>query len=73
MRINAEQFHIPCDQLRNLIDQWIFDERARAMLKRKLCDHVRFDPLSEEFGLSVQQTKKIVYRYMERLLEHIER
>lgn len=54
-----------------LIDKWIFSERDRAILKRRALDGIRFEPLAEEFGLSVRQAKKIVYRSEERVMEKI--
>lgn len=54
-----------------LIDEWIFSERDRAILKRRLLDGICFEPLAEEFGLSVRQTKSIVYKAQEKLFKHI--
>lgn len=54
-------------QIRMLIDEYIHSERNRAMLKRRLIDGVCFEPLAEEFGLSVRQTKNIVYKEQEKL------
>lgn len=54
-----------------LIDEWIFSERDRKILKRRLLDGVCFEPLAEEFELSVQQTKQIVYRLQNRLFKKL--
>lgn len=54
-------------QIRMLIDEYIHSERNRALLKRRLIDGVCFEPLAEEFGLSVRQTKNIVYKEQEKL------
>lgn len=54
-----------------LIDEWIFNERDRELLKRRLLDGICFEPLSEEFGLSVRQTKNIVYKQEKRLFQKI--
>lgn len=56
----------------DLIDRWIFSERDRALLKRRLLDGVRYDVLAEEFDLSVRQTKKIVYKGEERVLSKVD-
>ncbi len=58
-------------QLEALIDEWIFSERDRAILKRRMLDGICFDQLSEEFNLSVRQTKNIVYKAKERLFKHL--
>lgn len=54
-----------------LIDQWIFNERDRKMLKRRLLDGVLFEKLAEEFDLSVVQTKTIIYKATDKLVKHI--
>lgn len=55
----------------HLIDEWIFSERDRALLKRRLLDGICYEPLAEEFNLSVQQTKHIVYRLQNRLFKKL--
>ena len=57
-------------QIKLWVDEFIHVERDRELLKRRLCDGICFEPLSEEFGLSVRQTKTIVYREQERLFKH---
>lgn len=54
-----------------LIDKWIFSERDRAILKRRLLDGITFEDLSAEFDLSVRQTKNIVYKLEELLFKRI--
>lgn len=54
-----------------LIDEWIFNERDRKILKRRLLDGICYEPLAEEFGLSVRQAKTIVYKSQEMLFKHI--
>lgn len=58
----------------NLIDQHILGknaERNRNIIKRRLLDGICYEPLSEEFGLSVRQTKKIVYAAEEKLFKRL--
>ena len=62
---------IPRSEWEKLIDEWIFSERDRAILKRRLLDGVCYEPLAEEFNLSVQQTKHIVYRMQNKLFKKI--
>lgn len=42
-------------------------ERDRKILYRRLIDGIRFEPLAEEFDLSVRQTKYIVYRHIDKI------
>jgi len=47
-------------ELSQLIDEWIRGERDRRIMKRRLIDGICFEPLAEEFELSVTHTWKIV-------------
>ena len=58
-------------QWEHLIDRWIFNERDREILKRRLLDGICFEPLAEEFNLSAQQTKTIVYKAQNKLFSRI--
>ena len=53
------------------IDEWIFNERDRVILKRRLLDGICYEPLAEEFGLSVDRIKQIVYKSQDRLFRHL--
>lgn len=69
--MKAEKYNLSRNEWIYLIDQWIFNERDRAVLKRRILDGIGFEPLAEEFGLSVQQTKNITYKGMQKLIKHI--
>lgn len=58
-------------QISRLIDDHIHSIRDRKILKRRLIDGVCFEPLSEEFGLSVAQIKRIVYKGQENVLKYL--
>lgn len=55
----------------DLIDEWIFSERDRRILKRRLLDGICYEPLAMEFDLSVRQVKNIVHKSELRLFSHI--
>lgn len=63
--------NISNSQLSELIDEWIKDERNRAIMKRRLIDNICFEPLAEEFDLSVRQTQSIVYKSEQIIFKHI--
>lgn len=44
-------------------------ERNRNILKRRLCDGLTFEELSEEFDISVNQVKRIVYNGIAEILK----
>lgn len=48
--------------LSKIIDEWVKGERDRKIMKRRLIDCICFEPLAEEFNLSVQHTHKIVQK-----------
>lgn len=62
---------MPCSAIAFLIDEWIHSERDRAIMKRRLIDGICYEPLAEEFELSVKQVKRIVYKNQEKLFKHI--
>lgn len=61
----------PRSQVANLIDEWIFSERDRAICRRRILDGIRYEPLAEEFDLSVQRVKTIVHQCEQTLQKHI--
>lgn len=61
-------------QIENAIEEWIIGknaERDRKILRRRLIDGICFEPLAEEFELSVPQIKRIVYKGEEKIFKHI--
>lgn len=53
-----------------LIDEWIFNEKYRSILKRRLLDGITYEGLADEFDMSVRQIKNIVYKGSETLFKH---
>ena len=58
-------------EISNLIDEWVFNERDRKILKRRLLDGICYEPLAEEFDLSVTQIKNIIYESQNKLFSKI--
>ena len=52
--------NISNSELTVIIDEWIKNERDRRILKRRLIDGICFEPLAEEFNMSVQNVHRIV-------------
>lgn len=62
-------------QLVHIIDEYVIgykSERNRVILKRRLCDGLTYEELSEEFDLSVNQVKNIIYKEMDILIKYLE-
>ena len=49
-------------EIEHRVDELIHNERNRAIIKRRLLDGFCYEPLAEEFDLSVRQVKNIVYK-----------
>ena len=45
-----------------VIDEYIHSDRDRRILKRRYIDGICYEPLAEEFDLSVSQIKRIIYK-----------
>ena len=61
-------------ELSQIIDEWITGRRAernRDIMKRRLIDGICFEPLAEEFDLSVRQIKRIVYQCEYTIFKHL--
>ena len=58
-------------EISHVIDEYIHHERNRNIAKRRLIDGICFEPLAEEFDLSVRQVKKIVQKSEEIIFTHL--
>lgn len=58
-------------EITEAIDEWILNEKHRAILKRRLLDAICYEPLAEEFDMSVTQIKRIVYKGQEKVFKHL--
>ena len=65
------KWSISTSELSHLIDEWIFHERNRNICKRKMIDGVTFERVAEEFDLTPQQVKTIVYKSQDVLSCHL--
>lgn len=65
------KFDISIPEVSGLIDNWIFSERDRKILKRRIIDGIGYEKLAEEFSLSVTQINTIVRKGTEILVKHI--
>lgn len=67
----TDEFDFNRQRWEHLIDSYIFNERDREILKRRLLDGRTFEQLASEFDLSTQHTKTIVYKAQNKLYRHI--
>lgn len=71
MTRNTDRFDISNSEIDYLIDQWIRNERDRAILKDRLINGMTFERLAEKHDMSVRQIQNIVYKSMDRLVSKI--
>lgn len=69
--LDPNDYDLSRDEWERLIDQYIFSERDRKMLKRKMFDDITYERLAEEFELSVQRTKSIIGEAKTRLFRYL--
>lgn len=69
--LDPNDYDLSRDEWERLIDQYIFSERDRAMMKRKLLDGITYEALAEEYDLSVQRTKSIIGEAKTRLFRYL--
>lgn len=62
---------IPRSEWEKLIDEWIFDEEHRAMLKRSLLDGKTYEQIAEEFDCSRDKIARLIPRLQNRLFKKI--
>lgn len=58
-------------EIEHYIDEYCFNEKHRAILKRRWLDGVLQEPLAEEFDMSVRQIQNIIYKEGDKVLLHI--
>ena len=58
-------------EMQLLINEHIHNERDRAILKRRLCDGLTYERLGEEFDLSTQRIKAIIYKAQQKLIRYL--
>lgn len=71
---NEELFSKSRSEWEHLIDEYVIgknSERDRHILKRRMLDGVTLESLAEEFDLSVQRIKIIIYNSQNRIIKHI--
>lgn len=68
-----ERYDLSRSQWEELIDEWIFNERDRDILKKRLLDGLTFERLAERFDLSTQRVSDIVYKAQAKLFRKAEK
>jgi AraC-like DNA-binding protein len=69
--VNAYEFNLSRQDWEKLIDQYIFDEKHRAILKRNLLDGIKYEDLAEEFNCSRDKIARLIPKLYKRLFKNI--
>ena len=69
--MKVQSLNLPRSEIEHIIDEWVFSQRDRLILKRRLLDGIGFEKLAEEFDMSVQGIKGIVYKNQIAILDHM--
>lgn len=65
-KINASR-----QAIEDTVNSWIFNERNRRLLLRRLIDGVTLEKIADEFDLSTRHVNTIVKQGTETILAHI--
>jgi AraC-like DNA-binding protein len=66
-----EHFDISRSEWEFLIDEWIFDETHRKMLKRNLLDGRTYEQIAEQFGMSSRHVARLIPKLQDKLFKRI--
>lgn len=66
-----EIFDISRTEWEHYIDEFIFNEEHRAMLKRNLLDGRTYEQIAEQFDMSTRQVARLIPRLQNQLFKHI--
>ena len=71
MKHDLDKFDLSKQQVLDLIDAYIFNERNRQIVRRRLLDGVLYEDLAEEFSMSVNHIKTVCYEAIAKISAHI--
>ena len=58
--------------MEKLIEDWVFSQRDREIVKARLLDGLYYEEMSSKFHLCERQLKKIVYKYQKLIYQKAE-
>ena len=58
-------------QIREIIEEWIHNDRDRLILSLRLIEGRTFEQIAEQVDMSDRQVRRIVYRLQEQLFKHL--
>jgi hypothetical protein len=67
----VENYDLSRSEWEDLIDEWIFDETHRAMLKRSLLDGRTYEQIAEQFDCSRDKVARLIPKLQDKLFRKI--
>ena len=58
-------------QIREIIEDWIHNDRDRIILSLRLIEGRTFEQIAEQVGMSYRQVRRIVYKLQKQLFKHL--
>ena len=58
-------------QIREVIEEWIHNDRDRTILSLRLIEGRTFEQIAEQVDMSDRQVRRIVYKRQEQLFKHL--
>lgn len=66
----SKEYNLPKDEIDNLIDQWILDEKASEILRLRLFKNHTYERIAEEVDMSERHIPRIIDRNIKILFKH---
>ena len=70
MRITS-QFDFPASEWSHIIDEWVFNDKHREMLKDYLLNGHSYERIAEDYDMSTRQIARIIPRLEANLFEKL--
>lgn len=62
---------MPRSEWENLIDEWIFSERDRLILKYVMLDGYSYEQIAEALDMSTRQIARIIPKLQDKVFKHV--
>lgn len=66
----VKEWNKSVSQLNNVINEWIFDETHRDIVRRRLLNGESFEQISESHNLSYERVREIYYEERAQIFIH---
>ena len=71
MKFNPYDYNYSYSEWEHIIDECVFGERNKNIVKRKLLDRITFEELAEEKEMSSRQIQRIVDKALNKISKYI--